>query len=510
MTARSPERSDDLLGRARPSFARRAGPRGGPIAVIDVGSNSVRLVVYDGASRAPAYMFNEKVACGLGAAIGETGRLAPNGVAAALATLRRFAALADRMKVAALDAVATAAVRDAADGTDFVRRVEAETGLRLRVISGDEEARLSAVGALVGEPMATGAVADMGGASLELAEIAEGRVGARLSLPLGPQRLAGLTGAALRRRIDAVLDEASETVSLADAPLFLVGGAWRAVAKIQMTRQNYPLQVLQGYRLPAAEAADAAGWIARRTPEALKATPGVSSGRAQTAPLAAAVLGRILARLKPSEIQISAFGLREGVYFEQLPRALQAEDPLIEGCRRLERIQARFPGFGEELAGFLAPILAGWSPRERRLARAACLLNDVNWRAHPDYRALSCFETVTRANLGGLDHADRVFLGFALMNRYGGGARSADVEAALGLLEAEARGRAKALGRGMRLGAMISASTPGALGAARLEAGSGRLSLTLGPALADLGGAVVEKRVAALADALALAAASAE
>ncbi len=491
-----------LLGGDRPSFPRRAGVRRGPIAVVDVGSNSVRLVVFDGAARAPAYFFNEKVSCGLGAEIGRTGRLAPAGVAAALETLGRFAALSDRMRVAALDAVATAAVREAEDGPDFVARVERETGLRLRVISGEEEARLAALGALVGEPLAEGAVADMGGASLELAAVSGGAVGGRVSLPLGPQRLSGLSGAALRRRIDAELSRAADLVALEGRSLFVVGGAWRAVAKIELARRSHPLRVLQGYSFDAAAAAEAAAWIQQRTPDALKAAAGLSAGRAATAPLAAAVLARIVALLKPADVHVSAFGLREGVYFEQLPKAVRAQDPLIDACRTLERVQARFPGFGEELFAFIAPALAGFTPRDRRLARAACLLNDVNWRTHPDYRAVSCFETATRANLAGLDHRDRVFMAFALMNRYGGSARSADVEAVLALLDAAGRARAKALGRAMRLGAMLAGSTPGTLDGAALSVDGGEAALRLGPDLRELGGAMVEKRLAALADAL--------
>lgn len=492
-----------FLRGVRPSF-RRAGPSDSRIAVVDVGSNSIRLVVFDRAERAPSYFFNEKLSCGLGARLAETGRLDPEGRVKAIALLRRFAALADRMRVAALDAIATAAVREAADGADFVAEVERETGLRLCVAPGDEEARLSAMGVLLAEPDADGAMVDMGGASMELARLEGGRVGARVTLGLGPQRLAGLSGPALLRRIDEEAARGAEVVQAEGRPLYLVGGAWRAFAKLQMVRVGHPLQVLHGYRMTAAEGAEAAAWVAAHPPEALRAMADVSGGRAATAPTAALVLGRLIEGLKPDSLFISAFGLREGVYHERLPAAMRRLDPLLEACRRLEEAQARFPGFGAELAGFVAPVLAGWGAAETRLARAACLLNDVNWRAHPDYRPVGCFETVTRANLTGLDHADRVFIGCALLNRYGGGKFSADVEQALALLDPGRRARAKALGRALRLGAMLSASTPGALEDARLAAEGATLTLTLGEAAADLAGEVVARRLGALADALGL------
>lgn len=493
-----------FLGDARPSFA---GIRvaEGRIAVVDVGSNSVRLVVFDGAARAPAYFFNEKVSCGLGVGIARTGRLNPAGVASALETLRRFATLAERMHVDALEAVATAAVREAEDGPAFRAEVERLTGLRLRVIEGEEEARLSALGVLLGEPDADGLVADMGGASLELAQLQDRAVGARLTLPLGPQRLDGLEGPALLWRIDEALDRAADVVGVEDRTLFVVGGSWRNVAKLRMARRKHPLKVLQGYADPADVVADDCAWIAQQRPEALRALADVSAGRAAVAPLAALVLGRIIARLKPARVSVSAFGLREGVYFERLPPAVRDADPLIAVCRSLERMQARFPGFGDELAAWLSPVLADWAAPERRLARAACLLNDVNWRAHPDYRPVSCFETVTRANLAGVDHAGRVFLGLALMQRYGGGSeRSADAAAALALLDPARKAQARALGRAMRLGAMLSASTPGALAEAGLRIADGAVSLSLGPDQQALAGALVERRLAALADALGL------
>ena len=491
--------------KSQPSFA-RLGAATGRVAVIDVGSNSVRLVVFDGAARAPSYFFNEKMACGLGAAIARTGRLDETGCALALATLRRFAELARLMNVSALDAVATAAVREAEDGPAFRDAVEQATGLRLRVISGDEEARLSALGVLLGEPGAEGAAADMGGASMELAQLAGGAVGARLTLALGPQRLAGLEGAALDRRIEAELDRAAAVIDLAGRTLYVVGGSWRSVAKVQMARSNHPLQVLQGYRLDAAEAVETCGWIAAQTPDALRALADISAGRAALAPLAARVLGRLIARLRPAALSVSAFGLREGLYFERLPEALRRSDPLLEACAALEQGQARFPGFGDELSAWLEPITAHWPEAERRLAHAACLLNDVNWRAHPDYRPVSCFETMTRGNLAGVDHPGRVFIGLAMMHRYGAGKRSLDADATLALLEASSAGRAKALGRAMRLGAMISASTPGALAQARLEADEDTLTLTMGPSLEPLSGEMVSRRLGALADALSLSA----
>ena len=160
----------------------------------------MRLVVFDGAARSPAYFFNEKVMCGLGAGMSETGHLNPTGRERAMAALRRFALLAEGMGAGPLSAVATAAVREATDGPDFAEQVLRETGIRLYVIDGPEEARLSAQGVLLGWPGAYGLVCDMGGSSMELAEIEGGRVGRCVSSDLGPLKLRDLKGGKKARK----------------------------------------------------------------------------------------------------------------------------------------------------------------------------------------------------------------------------------------------------------------------------------------------------------------------
>ena len=155
------------------------------VAVIDIGSNSVRLVVYRLEGRAIWTVYNEKVLAGLGSELLETGRLSIGGVEDAMTALRRFSALLDASKPSELFVAATAAVREAADGETFVLRVMAETGLAVRVLTGAEEARYAALGVLAGTPSASGLVGDLGGASLELTRIDEGQAGDGITLPLG-------------------------------------------------------------------------------------------------------------------------------------------------------------------------------------------------------------------------------------------------------------------------------------------------------------------------------------
>ena len=469
------------------------------VGVIDVGSNSVRLVVFDGVARSPAYFFNEKVLCGLGKGLAESGMLSPEGRVRALAALKRFALLLENMGVEKVSTVATAAVREAADGPDFCAEVLAETGISLYVASGEEEARLSAQGVLLGWPDANGLVCDIGGASMELARLRAGLVGQRATSPLGPLKLADFRG----DRAAHIRETVAETMAAVQAPegekLFLVGGSWRALARLDMARRGYPLHVLHEYAMSAEQMAETSVWAAGQEAQALDGLTDTSMARLKLVPLAAEVMQGLMAVLKPSEIAISSYGIREGMLFEAMPPAMRGLDPLIEACRYMEATNARFPGFGDALYDWLKGLFPAV---DARLVRAACLLHDTTWRAHPDYRADMCFETVTRANMGGIDHQGRLFLAWAIRSRYNSG--KAGQGDTLALLPKAAIETARSLGLAMRLGAMISGAQAVMLQDTALAVKGNEVLLVLNGKAKALLGEVLEKRFQNLAKAMGL------
>lgn len=477
------------------------------VGVIDIGSNSVRLVVFDGAARSPAYYYNEKILCGLGAGFSQTGHLNPEGRERALKALRRFAALTKGMGVAPLLTVATAAVRDAEDGPDFRAEVLAETGLEIRIVDGEEEARLSAQGVLLGWPGAEGLICDIGGSSMELAELQGGGViGARRSSDLGPLKLMGIKGgkAAVRAHIKAGLADLAEAFPDRAQRLFLVGGSWRAIARIDMDRRGYPLKVLHEYRMTPKAILDTIKYIGATDIDTLRSQSGTSAERMKLVPLASEVLRQLVRRLKPKEVAISSYGIREGLLYEQMSDNLRHRDPLIEAARHAEASSARMPGFGRALYQFVEPLFPRARPERKRLIRAACLLHDVSWRAHPDYRAEVCFDNATRANLGGLTHGERVYLGLALLHRYKSNRDNTNFNAELlELLPDTQVMEAEILGRAMRFGAMFTVERPTDHGALAWRSRRGELVLTLkteeGRALF---GEVAEARFRALAQAM--------
>ncbi|MEM1130604.1 MAG: Ppx/GppA family phosphatase [Pseudomonadota bacterium] len=488
----------------RPLFSGPDTRRLSRVGVVDVGSNSVRLVVFDGAARSPAYFFNEKVSCGLGAGMSETGRLNQDGRARAISAVRRFQTLADGLGIAPLTAVATAAVREAEDGPAFREEMARETGLRLFVIDGQEEARLSAQGVLLGWPDASGLVCDLGGSSMEVATLDDGGIGRCDTARLGPLKLRDMKGGRKGRRayIDGELQALMDRMGKLPRRLYLVGGSWRAIARLDMQRRGYPLKVLHEYRLTPKNLRATLKWIEKTDLEAQQLATGISPERMALVPLAALTLGGVLRRLKPKEIFVSAYGLREGLLYQEMPPDLRARDPLIEACLVAEKKDARFPGFGRALYAFLQPLYTRAPKARLRLIKAACLLHDVIWRADPDFRPELCFDYVTRANLGGLSHAERVFLGLALMHRYTNTRESGRFDAMLTLLEPREISDAEILGKALRFGAMFSAQRHEHLGRLRWHPKKRKLVLTIGPVAHTLFGEVAEARFVSLAQAL--------
>jgi exopolyphosphatase/guanosine-5'-triphosphate,3'-diphosphate pyrophosphatase len=403
-----------------------------------------------------------------------------------------------------LTAVATAAVRDAADGTEFRDLVHSQTGLELHVIDGLEEARLSAQGVLLGWPGAYGLVCDIGGASMELAEIRDGEVGKRVTSQLGPLRLQGIKGGkkARKEHIRSVINDLHGKMGEQHNRLFLVGGSWRAIAKIDMDRRGYPLHVLHEYRMSRKAVFSTAKHIADNDLEDLRLRCGVSAQRMALVPLAIEVLKEVVRSFGPRDIAISSYGIREGMLYEQMPQRLRDRDPLIEACRFAEDKDARLPGFGRTLYDFILPLFAKAPPARLRLIKAACLLHDVTWRAHPDYRAELCFDNATRANLGGLKHSERIFLGLALMHRYSNSRKGSRFEPLFDLISDTDQKAAEVIGKAMRFGAMLWLKKDAELGTLRHYPKKHVLELTLSPDAAPLFGEVAEARFQSLADAL--------
>ncbi len=457
-------------------------------AVIDVGSNSVRLVLYRLDGRAIWTVYNEKVLAGLGRDLGATGRLSPGGVETAMAALRRFRAVLDAAAPDAVFTAATAAVREAADGIDFVGRVQAQTGLTLRVLSGQEEARYAALGVLAGSPRGEGVVGDLGGASLELVRLSADGPVEGATLALGPFALTGV-------RPDKVRDEIERRLTphagrFRAATFQAVGGAWRNLALLHMRMSGYPLQIVHQYEMSRADALDAARFLSRQSKASLERIEGVSRKRLETLPHAAMVLEALIEQLGIELIAVSAYGLREGLLFESMAPETQGLDPLIEGCAALTGRQGVDETLGPTLEAWLTPVFGALPPvfegRDPLLRAAACRLADLGARLHPDHRADLVFEQVLRAPVAGQTHAERAFLAVAAFSRHTSASSVPEGATLSRLLSERQLRRARALGAAIRLGCDLSGRSSVLLAQSRLGLKDDRLVLSAADGWSDM------------------------
>jgi exopolyphosphatase / guanosine-5'-triphosphate,3'-diphosphate pyrophosphatase len=483
----------------RPAPAIEATTQPDCVAVIDIGSNSLRLVVYDAPRRAARTLLNEKVMCGLGRGLEKTDRLNADGVALAKTNLQRFIALARAAGASRIDVLATAAVRDAEDGAEFVNDIEKRFSIRVRVLPGAEEGRLSALGVLAGIPDASGVVGDLGGGSVEVAAVGNGKVGNVSTLPIGPLRLMEEADneRALKDIIDHHLESAGWLGRLEDPRFYAVGGAWRAIARIHMEQHNYPLHIIQSYTLVRTEAQNFLEIMARQSRKSLEKITGISRKRLEVVPLAARILSRILRRTGALELVFSAAGLREGHLYSLMSAEQQRADPLIAACSEEARANPRFGEDGEALVDWTAPLFPKESANNLRLRRAAALLGDIAWHHHPDYRADLAMRHVLYMPVGGLDHRERVFLSAALAARYGGTA-TLDTLAPLRLLDEETRETARAIGLALRLAYTLTGGVPGLLRGSSLRLTDAKVTLNVVSDHALLLGEAVQRRLDAL------------
>jgi exopolyphosphatase/guanosine-5'-triphosphate,3'-diphosphate pyrophosphatase len=476
------------------------------IGIVDLGSNSIRLVVYDRLARSPQTLFNERVICGIGRDVAKTGQLAPDGVEMALRNLTRFAALARAMDIGDIDILATAATRDAADGAPFLERVSALFGRPVRQLDGETEARLAAMGVISSIPGADGVSGDLGGGSLELAALNGGSIGEILTLPLGPLRLLAEVGSdrsALQDRVDAVLAGIPWLAGDDGKSFYAIGGAWRSLARVHMDQSGYPLRIIHSYRVDGRDAGELCKLISRLSPASLSRMRGVSSKRAPYLPVAALVMQRLLRILRPTWLEFSAFGIREGSIYERLDPATQAADPLLCACTDISVRESRFGNRGDLLYDWIAPLFVDREDAAAmRLCRAACLLADIGWQIHPSYRAQQIFLRVLRLPITGVDHVGWAKIAMAVFVRYGG--TPSDDKLGLGgtILTAEDIVWARRVGTALRLAETLAGGISEVLSGASLRIDGGRLLMDVDRAVSEFIGDVVTARFEALASLL--------
>ena len=459
---------------------------GPPIAVIDIGSNSVRLVIYEGLTRAPTPIFNEKVLAGLGREVQSTGLLAADAVEKALQALRRFRALCDIGGIARLWCVATAACRDAKNGPEFIAAAERICRKDIEVLTGKQEAQYSALGVVSGFYGPDGIVGDLGGGSLELVDVHMHKLRNGVTLPLGSLALQDLSDMSIKKAekiVRRTLDRVPLLQRGEGRSFYAVGGTWRALARLHVWQTGYPLHVMHGYVVPAREALEFSRLVHRVNPEMLSRIEMVNEARRPLLAYAALVLEHIVRIARPRDVIVSALGVREGLLYSELPARERAKDGLIAAAQELNVLRSRSPAHGEELIRwtdrFMASSGLDETAEEKRLRHAACLLADIGWRAHPDYRGEQSLNIIANAAFVAVDHPGRTFLALAVFFRHVGLVDDELSPHVRELASARMLDRARVLGASLRVAYLTSASMPGVLPHTPMVVEHGKLKLKL-------------------------------
>ncbi|MGO9684809.1 MAG: exopolyphosphatase, partial [Beijerinckiaceae bacterium] len=348
---------------------------------------------------------------------------------------------------------------------------------------------------------ADGVVGDLGGGSLELTEVKGGQAGYGLTLPLGGLSLMDLSERSPKKAARIVRETLSKVKLLSGLDgrtFYAVGGTWRALARLHMRQRQYPMSVMHNYVIPSRDALEFARLVERIDADALLSIESVSSARRPLLAYGAVVLEEIIRKANPKEIVISALGVREGLLFSELPPATQIEDPLIVSAREFNRLRSRAPEHAEELFDWTSRLMASTHLEEeaedRRLRRAACLLSDISWRAHPDYRGAQAYDLVSNAAFIGVDHPSRAFLALAAAYRHLSNEDFVTPQSR-SLVTARQLDRARILGAAMRVAYNISAAMPGVLPRAPMICDKGRVVLTLPADLAALSSERLQSRI---------------
>ncbi|MEO8667100.1 MAG: exopolyphosphatase [Bauldia sp.] len=478
----------------------------GAIAIIDIGSNSVRLVIYERLCRAATPLFNEKELCGRAKGLATSGRLDLVAIESALTALRRFKALANQMNVASIHVLASAAPREASNGRDFLKAVEAIAGVPVLLLSGAEEARLTALGVISGMHDPNGIAGDLGGGSLEVIDIKGAKIGTGETFPIGGLRLEEASDKSIKKAEKIVVEalEKSKVLGKGEKRAFYaIGGTWRSLARLHMRQTGYPLHVMHQYSIEPEEASEFCRMVARRDVDSLDSIEVVSRNRRSLLPYGAIVLDQVIKIMRPSEIVMSALGVREGHLYDLLDPAEQAKDPLLSACEELAYLRSRSPRHAQELGPWSGAVFQALgfdeTAEEARLRVAACLLADIGWRAHPEYRGEQSLNLIAHAAFIGIDHPGRSYLALANFYRHEGLVDEGLSPHIRELASTRLIERARALGATLRVAYLISGAMPGVVGRTRVVGRGKVLTLLLPKDLAQLAGARVARRLNQLA-----------
>jgi exopolyphosphatase/guanosine-5'-triphosphate,3'-diphosphate pyrophosphatase len=391
-------------------------------AIIDLGSNSIRMLIYDNLLNSQIPIFNEKAICELGKNLDKTGKLDPKGSDFALSVLQRFKRILSNLKVKKFKIIGTAAIREATDSKLFVAKVKKILKKKVQVLTGIEEAENSALGVIIGFQRVNGVVVDLGGGSLEIARVEKNIIYEKISLPLGVLRLFNQP----KRNKDKINSIISFYLNKIEwlrkgktKNLYLCGGTWRTLLNAHIFKTNYPLSILHQYKLPAIEALKFSNRLSSVKLIKSEKLVGVTKSRTNYIPIGSYILSSLIKICDPSNILCSVSGVREGSLINKAYLNILKKDSLN---RSVHFIALKKGDFGEnyiKLYNFLKKIFPNKDENfPFRLLLPACSLSNFDWGLGTYQRAELVFHEVINSPILKLSHNDRIKLGLVSFWRH--------------------------------------------------------------------------------------------
>jgi exopolyphosphatase/guanosine-5'-triphosphate,3'-diphosphate pyrophosphatase len=473
------------------------------IGIIDIGSNSIRLVVFDGPKRSPLYLYNEKVFFRLGLQSFGGKPFGSNTLEAVSHIIKRYVAICRNMEISKIIMFGTSALREASNSNVLVESIREKTNVDVDIISGEKEAFYAAQGILLGFPNAEGVICDLGGNSVEFANIRKNVVTECNSVLLGPLTIKNL-GEKCKNLDDHMKNQLATITNfngVKNKSFFLIGGSWRAIAKIHMQRIKYPLKIIQGYKVESKKLKKTLEFIQESSFLTKSDEMNISLGRLELLPQAARLLKIIIDEFEIKVLTFSSFGVREGLIYEHLSVAEKKRDPLIEAAKFFEKKETRFPKMSKHTFNWISPLYENLPPKTKRVILAATKLHDIAWIAHPDYKTEMCLEIVTRSNISGISHQERVFLAMILLFRHKAKPEKIFNSKLFKIVPKKKRKIALVIGKGLRLASTFFGEKS-LLNKIEFRLRANEVDLCFQSKMDSINGEIVEKRIQELNKAL--------
>ena len=431
------------------------------------------MVIYRRYGRYPLPLFNERVTVKLGEGLDKNETLSPEKIELGLSALRRFSQIMRAISLERTFVIATAAVRRAKNATDFIKPAEDILGAPVTVLSAQDEARMVTLGLTANLQNVSGLIADLGGGSLELVLVKDGNVKESTSLNMG--HLSSRT----KTEIVSLLNSVDWLEKLSGAPLYGIGGSFRALGSAYVKRTGYPLFLLHGLELKSEIAMDILASLKGDRPD----VQGVPDGRRASIGMAAEIMSSLIESSGVGKITISGTSIRDGIVAAMDNSAKPKKDPLLSACREIAGHSQRFEGLNELLKECLAPVTGLFEmPDSRRLFEAACLLSDISWNEPPELRGAVAADRILALPIFSLSHKERAWLAKAVYHRYAGVKENKPTLPVFDKLLSPSEGdEALALGLGLRFALIFCAGIPDYLNAVTLVIDAKKMRFQIAP-----------------------------